>query len=776
MPKTPEILAPCGSIDTFYAAVNAGCDAVYLSGKQFGARAYAANFSSDEILQALDFAHVYGVKVYLTINTLYKNEEIGELVAFLKPLYLEGLDAVIVQDMGAFYVVKHEFPGLPIHASTQMNICSYKGAGMMKNLGASRVVPARELTLPEIRLIKQNVDIEVECFVHGAMCFCYSGRCLMSSFEGGRSGNRGRCAQPCRLRYDAGYAMSMKDMCTVTDIPELMDAGIDSFKIEGRMKNEYYVASAVDAYKTMADDHASGCFSMDKALKYKKRLMDIFNRGGFSGGYYKCHDGISMIDLNFPGRAGVYVADIVSVGKGTVDIKAVDDIHKGDDMEIRGSSVVKITSGMDISAGKRTSLNAPKTKQLKPGDRIYRTRFAALQDDIKKNIIDKKRKIPVRAFLEAYTGDRLKLTFTDGENFVTARSDSVLEPSQKGTTEVSILEEKVGKLGNTSFVLESMECDIKGEPFISMGILTELKRNAAGKLESEIIQGYKRTEAGAEVNRTDYESTIKTDGDREDDPAKSDGNNLSVIVEEPAQLKSVISSGVDILRIILDHSFINGDYINELREQSHSLIYLATPYISRCDDDSFEKYIVQLKELCSKRLIDGIYIRNHDALAAVAEFIKNEEFTGIKLILAPSLYIYNDKALLMYEDILKSDVQFVFSEELNKERLMELKPYREGRGILRIYGRTVLMLSANDIKGNIKEDFIKKDSEMCYNMLLDGRAVDIWPVDRGDDFMDLLIHFTNETEGEAADVLKRFSEGRGLTGRHYTGHFDGDVI
>ena len=295
MLKMPEILAPCGSIDVFYAAVNAGCDAVYLSGKAFGARAYATNFTQEEIITALEYAHVRGVKVYLTVNTLYMNDETDSLVSFLKPLYLEGLDAVIVQDMGAFYVIKDEFPDLPIHASTQMNICSFKGAEMLRNMGATRVVPARELTVPEIKEIKENVDIEVECFVHGAMCFCYSGRCLLSSFRGGRSGNRGRCAQPCRMKYDAGYSLSMKDMCTVTEIPKLIDVGIHSFKIEGRMKNEYYVASAVDAYKTLSDDYCSGHFSMDKALKYKSRLMDVFNRGGFSNGYYSCHDDPSLI-------------------------------------------------------------------------------------------------------------------------------------------------------------------------------------------------------------------------------------------------------------------------------------------------------------------------------------------------------------------------------------------------------------------------------------------------------------------------------------------------
>ena len=195
-----EILAPCGSMAAFKAAINAGADACYLAGRRFGARAYADNFDQNELCDVIDKAHLKGVKVYMTVNTLLKNVEINSLYCYLKPMYEAGLDAVILQDMGAFSVVKELFPELPIHASKQMNICSSYGAALLKELGASRVIPARELTLDEIRSIKEKVDVEIETFVHGAMCYSYSGRCLLSSMIGDRSGNRGRCAQPCRKK------------------------------------------------------------------------------------------------------------------------------------------------------------------------------------------------------------------------------------------------------------------------------------------------------------------------------------------------------------------------------------------------------------------------------------------------------------------------------------------------------------------------------------------------------------------------------------------------
>ncbi|HBH92258.1 MAG TPA: peptidase, partial [Bacteroides sp.] len=262
--KNVELLAPAGTYEAFRAAINAGADAVYLGGSAFGARAYAGNFDKEQLLEALDFAHIRDRKVYLTVNTLLKENEMGEpLYDYLLPFYEAGLDAVIVQDWGVFDLIQKAFPGLDIHASTQMAVTGCASAGLLKRMGATRVVPARELTLDDIKKIDQNVDIEIESFVHGALCYSYSGQCLMSSMLGDRSGNRGRCAQPCRMKYDNEYVLSLKDMCTLELIPQLVQAGVDSFKIEGRMKSSEYVAGVVSVYRRY----------LDKYLEYGKNAV-----------------------------------------------------------------------------------------------------------------------------------------------------------------------------------------------------------------------------------------------------------------------------------------------------------------------------------------------------------------------------------------------------------------------------------------------------------------------------------------------------------------------
>ena len=309
-----EILAPAGSYAAFRAALNAGADAVYAGGARFGARAFAENFTEDELIQAIREAHFYGRKFYLTVNTLLKDREIADLYDYLAPFYKNGLDAVIVQDMGVVEYIRTYFPNLDIHASTQMTITGAFGAKFAESCGMTRVVPARELSLSEIRQIREQTGLEIECFVHGALCYCYSGQCLLSSLIGGRSGNRGQCAQPCRLPYvfdasssrDPKYYLSPKDICTLEIIPDLVEAGIDSFKIEGRMKKPEYVAAVTAMYRKYADLYLrKGRKGFHVAEEDRRMLLDLYNRGGFSEGYYHTHNGREMISLDRPNHAGV---------------------------------------------------------------------------------------------------------------------------------------------------------------------------------------------------------------------------------------------------------------------------------------------------------------------------------------------------------------------------------------------------------------------------------------------------------------------------------------
>ena len=298
-----ELLAPAGNFACFKAAINAGADAIYLGGEKFGARAYAGNFSKEEIIEALRIAHLFERKIYLTVNTLVKESEFEELVPYLAPLYEAGLDGAIVQDVGVLKCLRENFPNLALHASTQMTTTGIYGASYLKRLGVCRVVPARELSLDEIVDIKGKTGLEVECFIHGAMCYAYSGQCLFSSILGGRSGNRGRCAGPCRLPYtdEKGktlYPFSLKDMYTLSMLPELIRAGIDSFKIEGRMKSPEYVAGVTATYKKYIDmylknpDKPYRVFAEDEQL-----LKELYIRSDICSGYYHKHNDKSMVTL-----------------------------------------------------------------------------------------------------------------------------------------------------------------------------------------------------------------------------------------------------------------------------------------------------------------------------------------------------------------------------------------------------------------------------------------------------------------------------------------------
>lgn len=296
-----ELLAPAGSFETFKAVIEAGADAVYVGGTSFGARAYADNFSQEELLLAIDYAHLRGVKVYLTVNTLLKNSEIkNQLIEYLSPFYERGLDAVLVQDFGTLSVIHKSFPLLPIHTSTQMTVTGLEGVRFLKNYGVTRVVMAREVSLMEMKKIHEETGMELEAFIHGALCYCYSGQCLFSSMLGGRSGNRGRCAQPCRLPYEVNgknsYILSLKDMCGIENIKELEDCGVYSLKIEGRMKKPSYAAGIVSIYRKYLDTYML-------TSEDKKHIMDLGNRCGFTDSYYHVHNDSEMVTYIKPNYA-----------------------------------------------------------------------------------------------------------------------------------------------------------------------------------------------------------------------------------------------------------------------------------------------------------------------------------------------------------------------------------------------------------------------------------------------------------------------------------------
>ena len=458
MNRDVEILAPAGSMECLRAAVAAGADAIYLGGTKFGARAYAQNLSEEDLVQAIEYVHIHGRKIYMTVNTLLKDRELNELYAYLLPYYKAGLDGVIVQDIGAVKFIGEYFPEMPVHASTQMTITNTLGADFLKRYGITRVVPARELSLKEIRDMKKQTGLEMECFVHGALCYCYSGQCLLSSMIGGRSGNRGQCAQPCRLPYQTegkkpADLMSLKDLCTIDILPELIDAGIDSFKIEGRMKQPEYVYTVVKMYRKYADQYlklqkeGKGKSSYHVSEADKRELLATYQRRGYCEGYYYQHNGKDMVSLKRP------------------------------------------KNGRDGSA------------EEKPWQ------------DIK---VQEK----INGILTLSVGNRAKLTVSCGDVTVECIGQEV-QAAQKQPLDPARIEKQMRKTGNTEFTFDNLEILIEGNVFLPMQALNELRREGIEELTEQIQMQYRREDAGCGMKKatagfdSDADGVTETAGKKE---------------------------------------------------------------------------------------------------------------------------------------------------------------------------------------------------------------------------------------------------------------------
>ncbi len=543
MLNRPEILAPAGSMDALKAAVSAGADACYAGGNMFSARAFAGNFDTTELLEAIDYCHIHNVKLYMAVNTLLKNSEMKDLIPYLDPFYREGVDGIIVQDVGVIRSLSKAYPDLPLHGSTQMSVCSTYGAEFLKNLGMTRFVPARELSLNEIKSIKEAVDIEIETFVHGAMCFCYSGKCLMSSFAGGRSGNRGRCAQPCRKAYNSKqfnheYALSMNDLCTLASLPQLIEAGIDSFKIEGRMKKPEYVAAAVHAYSEITDECINGHLNEKRIAYHTDRLMDIYNRGGFSSGYYYMKNGKEMLANKRPNHTGTLIGKVEAVEAPFVYIRLERGIQAKDVLEIRTGTEqnIELTSNVTAQAGQKIRLNANNLRQIRKDMHVYRTRNNALIEDIGVRFIQKEKQTDIYGKVTAKIGEPITLELFSGVDDISVKvKGECVSQAAKRPVEVTQIIDKLSKTGGTgfNFYLES-ECD--ENIFISLGSLNVLRREAVRRLEQALIGRYRRRVSDEMKPLYNSREDIKRKNEMKTDLKRAAGCYVSVKTMEQFQI------------------------------------------------------------------------------------------------------------------------------------------------------------------------------------------------------------------------------------------------
>ncbi len=520
--KKVELLAPAGNMDCLKAAIEAGCDAVYLGGKLFGARSFAGNFSDDELVEAVKYAHLYGVKVYLTINTIIYEREVERFLEYIRFVHKNNVDAVIIQDLGMFDLVRKKFPNLEIHASTQMHIHNYDGALFAKKMNIKRIVMARETPLELIKKIKKEIDIEVEVFIHGALCVSYSGQCLMSSLIGGRSGNRGTCTQCCRKPYDLydvnnkklntnKYLLSTKDLCTLNNLKEIVESGVDSLKIEGRMKRAEYVYLVTSIYRKALDSYyetGKVVISNDDIIELKK----IFNRD-FTKGFMLGEENNLFVNQTRPNHLGIKIGEVISYKKGLLTIKLASDLRVNDGLRILDE---KEDKGLVVN---KMYVNNKLVKQAKKGDlvSIYYDKFVKekalvlLTTDSRqinriKEILKKpKRKVPIDIFVEARKFKPLYIKASDGVNTAEYYSDFELDKALNRPADKTTLINQLSKMGNTVYKPRSIEILLDDDIFINIKDINDARRKVIDILNQKRLYSTNFEEKEYYVNVPDFE-------------------------------------------------------------------------------------------------------------------------------------------------------------------------------------------------------------------------------------------------------------------------------
>lgn len=717
--KKVELLSPAGNYESFIGAVNAGADAVYLAGNKYGARAYADNFSEEEVCNAIQYAHLFGRKVYLTVNILLKDEEIYTLREYLTPFYLCGLDGVIVQDLGAFQVIKENFPDMELHASTQMTLTGVYGAEFLKNMGASRIVPARELSIEEIIEIKKKVDIEIEAFVHGAECYSYSGACLFSSILGGRSGNRGRCAQPCRLPYEVlcndkkatkeeQYILSLKDMCTIQMLPSLIESGIDSFKIEGRMKKPEYTAGVTAIYRKYIDLYYSDKEHFKVSAEDLNRIRKLYIRSEIQDGYYKKHNGKEMITLSKPSY-----------------------------------------SGSD----------------------------EALLSQIRNTYIEVRLKRAINGSFQFHCGKPMKCTLIDNTTNLSVHvGGTIVEVASNRPVDEATIKKQVSKTGNTNFQFEHIQIEMDNNIFVPLKSLNELRREAIEQLE-QLLLNNNRTILDAKDSNFISKKINSSNGKLQAVVNKEEQLDALLNFEQIKQIfisadcffqnkNNIGLNNTNDRNKLIENNF---NRIAEKLQSADKKLAIAFPYIIR------KRSYAYLDEICfllKKKELTGALVRNIETL----DWLKKQNFSKT-IVSDASIYCFNKQAK-KFMHTLVDDITAPY--ELNIKELLSLNITDM---TIPIYGRIPMMITANCIRKTTMQctnnyldsennrlelvDRYRKQMPVvtncmhCYNVIYNGQPTSLHSYMNQfitNDVKNMRLDFTTESYAETEKIASYFEQ------------------
>ncbi len=691
-----ELLAPVGSFEALKAAVQNGANAVYLGGKDFGARASANNFDRDELKEAVKYAHIRGVQVFVTTNTLRKENEIEDFLEYAKFLYDIDVDAIILQDIGMARLIKRELPDFELHASTQMVAHSLEDVKYLESVGFDRVVLAREVTVEEIKYICDNCKADIEVFVHGALCVCYSGQCLMSSMIGNRSGNRGRCAQPCRQRYElidvytgevvnsnGDYLLSPRDLNAIEEIDKVIDAGVHSLKIEGRMKRPEYVATVIDGYRKTIDEYLA-TNKLNVSDETINDLYTIFNRK-FTKGLLLGDVGKDMMNSQLPNNQGLYVGTVVDYNKKAkrLKIKLANTLKKGDGINLGGGTIGRIIKNGNIETigYKGETIELDFVGEARKGQIVFKTSDSELMDRVQatftqdkefvKNIIDAKITIKL--------GQKPILTLIDrNKNQATIEGDKIVEEAMKVALSKEKVETQLRKLGNTPYELDLLEIELDDNVSLPISLLNQMRRDCIELLNKERI---------SIKNRKYKNKTIKYK------PVQYNRNKqqeISVKVKNLEQLESALECGVD--RIYYEDTNTIDKAMSLAMKYNKKVIYSAPRIIRNKEYNHLAK--------ANNAGVESVQVGNYGSI---------DYFKDKKLNIDYYLNAFNSETINYYKEI-GADTLCI-SQELNINEIKETIKYTDINIESVVYGYTPLMITEYCPMGVIVRD-CKKDKRV----------------------------------------------------------------
>ncbi len=719
--RKPELLAPAGSPQALRAAVENGADAVYLAGKMFGARAFASNFDRSALKDAFEYAHSRNVRIYITVNTLVDNREFGELTDYLFFLYKEGADALIIQDLGAAELVKELIPDIPLHGSTQMTVHNAAGVSFLEELGFERVILAREVGYNDLLKIRKKTKMDLEIFVHGALCFCYSGQCLFSSMVGGRSGNRGRCAQPCRLPYQlvdekgrelhpdhqGEHLMSPQDLMLLRELPDLIKVGVSSLKIEGRMKSPEYVATVVRIYQEALLRAWEDPDDYKISSQELRDLALVFNRG-FTTGYFYGNPGHELMGYTKPNNRGLHLGRVLAGGKGKVKFKTKLPLTAGDEIEFwtgegcRGIAVQEMRSqgrkADEVSPGSEVEINVPFF--VRKGDRIFKTRDQRLEEKAREGIAGPStRRIPLSVRAVAKLGEPLLLEGWDQDGFhYTAQGEFIGEKAKKHELTEETVRAQVDRLGNTPFYLQDLGCEIEPGVIFPISEINAVRRQLTDALENARLFPFQRNLPGNLRRREkEYWSSLQENAKRKREQKtvqSRKGLYLAAAVGDYDGVKAALKGGVDLIYF--------GGYsqrgkkpwteenlraaVDECRKQGVAAFFILPRIWQESQEGVVKKYLQLTKTLAADGVLagdlGGCYYSLMEGLKVAADF---------------SVPVFNDPAINL---LLKNGVsRLTLSPELNRKQLCQF--VYKGSGLLEliVHGALPLLISEHCIPG-----------------------------------------------------------------------------